>query len=37
VNNLAYVGAAVLTLITIAMVFWNRKLIVAEERNAQKN
>jgi PTS system galactitol-specific IIC component len=32
VNNLAYVGAAVLTVITIGMVFINRKRIVAEEK-----
>ena len=28
---MAYVGAVVLTLITIGMVFWNRKRIVADE------
>ena len=33
---LKYVGAGILTLITIAMVFWNRRRIVAEEKNAQK-
>jgi len=32
VNNLAYIGAAVLTVITICMVFINRKRIVAEEK-----
>jgi PTS system galactitol-specific IIC component len=32
VNNLAYIGAAVLTVITIGMVFINRKRIVAEEK-----
>ena len=32
VNNLAYVGAAVLTLITVCMMFWNRKCIVADEQ-----
>ena len=31
VNNLAYVGAGLLTLITIAMVVWNRQRIVADE------
>ena len=34
VNSLAYVGAGVLTLITIGMVFWNRKLIVADEKKS---
>ena len=34
VNNLAYVGAGVLTLITIGMMFWNRKLIVADEKKS---
>jgi PTS system galactitol-specific IIC component len=32
VNNLAYVGAAILSVITIGMVFINRKRIVAEEK-----
>ena len=32
VDSLAYVGAGVLTLITIGMVLWNRKLIVADEK-----
>ena len=35
VNNLAYIGAGVLTLITIAMVFWNRQRIVADEKAAK--
>jgi PTS system galactitol-specific IIC component len=32
VNNLQWVGAGVLTLITIAMVVWNRQRIVADEK-----
>ena len=36
VNNLKWIGAGVLTLVTIAMMFWNRKLIVADERKAAK-
>ena len=32
VNNLQWVGAGVLTLITVAMVAWNRRRIVADER-----
>jgi PTS system galactitol-specific IIC component len=32
VDSLAYVGAGILTLITIGMVLWNRKLIVADEK-----
>jgi PTS system galactitol-specific IIC component len=32
VNNLQWVGMGVLTLITLAMVAWNRKRIVAEEK-----
>jgi PTS system galactitol-specific IIC component len=33
VDSLAYVGAGVLTLITIAMVIWNRMRIANEEKN----
>ena len=36
VNNLKWIGMGVLTLITIAMVFWNRQRIVADEMNAQE-
>ena len=37
VNNLQWVGAGVLTLITIAMVVWNRMRIVADEKaNSEK-
>ena len=32
VNNLAYVGAGILTLITICLVIWNRRIIVADEK-----
>ena len=32
VNNLQWVGAGVLTLITVAMVVWNRQRIVADEK-----
>ena len=32
VNNLQWVGAGVLTLITVAMVAWNRRRIVADEQ-----
>ena len=35
VNNLQWVGMGVLTLITLGMVFWNRKRIVAEEKAAK--
>ena len=35
VNNLAYVGAGILTHITIAMVFINRRRIVADEQTAK--
>ena len=35
VNSLAYVGAVILTVITIAMVFWNRKRIIADEKAAK--
>ena len=35
VDSLKYVGAAVLTLITVAMVFVNRRRIVAEERKSK--
>jgi PTS system galactitol-specific IIC component len=33
VNNLQWVGMGMLTLITIAMVAWNRRRIVADEKN----
>ena len=36
VNNLQWVGAGILTLITLAMVFWNRQRIVADEKKAQE-
>ena len=37
VNNLQWVGAGILTLITIAMVVWNRMRIVADEKvNSEK-
>ena len=36
VNNLQWIGAGVLTLITIAMVVWNRQRIVADEKKAQE-
>ena len=36
VNNLQWIGAGVLTLMTIAMVIWNRRRIVADEKNAQE-
>jgi PTS system galactitol-specific IIC component len=36
VAYLKWIGAGVLTLITIAMVLWNRRRIVAEENNSQK-
>ena len=36
VNNLQWIGAGVLTLITIAMVTWNRMRIVADEAAAAK-
>ena len=36
VNNLQWVGAGVLTLITVAMVVWNRMRIVADEKKAQE-
>ena len=36
VNNLQWVGAGVLTLITVAMVAWNRRRIVADEKVAIK-
>ena len=32
VNNLQWVGAGILTLITVAMVIWNRQRIVADEK-----
>ena len=36
VNNLHYVGMGVLSIITVVMVWWNRRRIVAEEKNLQK-
>lgn len=33
VNNLQWVGAGILTIITIAMVVWNRQRIMKEEKN----
>ena len=36
VNNLQWIGAGILTLITLAMVFWNRQRIVADEKK-QRN
>ena len=36
VAYLKWVGAGVLTLITLAMLFWNRKRIVADEKSAAK-
>ena len=36
VHNLQWIGAGVLTLMTIAMVFWNRQRIVAGEKNAHE-
>ena len=36
VKYLAWIGAAVLTVFTIGMVWWNRKCIVAEEKNAKE-
>ena len=33
VAYLQWIGAGVLTLITLAMLFWNRRRIVAEEKN----
>jgi PTS system galactitol-specific IIC component len=35
VAYLKWVGAAILTLITIALVVWNRMRIVASEKNAK--
>ena len=37
VNNLQWIGAGVLTLITVAMVVWNRQRIVADEKMNSKN
>ena len=37
VKYLKWIGMGALTLVTIAMVVWNRMRIVAEENNAQKN
>ena len=37
VNNLAYVGAGIMTVITIVMVFLNRRRIVREEKEAIAN
>ena len=34
VSSLRWMGAGVLTLITIAMMLWNRKRIVADEKTA---
>ena len=34
VNSLAYIGAGVLTIIAVAMVLWNRKRIVADEKRS---
>jgi PTS system galactitol-specific IIC component len=34
VDSLAYVGAAVLSAITVCMVLWNRKRIVADEKKS---
>ena len=36
VNNLQWVGAGILTLITVVMVVWNRMRIVREERNTKE-
>ena len=36
VNHLAYVGAGILTLITICMVIWNRRIIVADEKASKE-
>ena len=36
VNNLQWVGAGILTIITIAMVAWNRMRIIADEKNAKE-
>jgi PTS system galactitol-specific IIC component len=36
VNNLAYVGAGILTVITICMVVWNRRCIVADEKASKE-
>ena len=36
VAYLKWIGAGVLTLITIGMVVWNRMRIVAEEKNSQQ-
>ena len=35
VNSLEYIGAGVLTVITIGMVVWNRMRIAAEERQSK--
>ena len=37
VNNLQWIGAGVLTLITVAMVVWNRQRIVADEKMNSKS
>ena len=36
VNNLQWVGMGVLTLITLAMMYWNRSRIVADERRSSE-
>jgi cytochrome oxidase assembly protein ShyY1 len=36
VNNLQWVGMGILTLITLGMVFVNRRRIVAEEKAAKE-
>jgi len=36
VNNLQWIGAGVLTLITVAMVAWNRQRIVADEAKVKE-
>jgi PTS system galactitol-specific IIC component len=35
VSSLEYVGMGILSLITIVMVFFNRRRIVAEEKNSK--
>ena len=37
VNNLQWIGAGILTLITVAMVVWNRQRIVADEKMNSKS
>jgi PTS system galactitol-specific IIC component len=36
VSSLRWIGAGVLTLITLALMLWNRKRIVADEKTATK-